>query len=167
MSRDQQAVADHVNRPVRFLREDGAQFQHLIFDKEGHNFGETHLFLLAVGEAGNFLALNQKLAVRRLDVMQRPCGMAHDADWLAGSNEGLDQFDGMLVFGEIPHRAMATRVEDGVEVFLLDAVEANGLIELSFRSCVLLEPASEISTGLWVRRSWDRAADGRLSEMQA
>src|SRR5271167_3045992 len=79
--------------------------------------------------------------------MQRPRGMAHDADWLTGSNEGLDQFDGMLVFGEIPHRAMATRVEDGVEVFLLDAVEANGLIQLSFRRCVLLKPDREISTG--------------------
>jgi hypothetical protein len=73
--------------------------------------------------------------------------MAHDADWLAGSNECFDQFDGMLVFGEIPHRAMAARVEDGVEVFLLDAVEANGLIQLSLCSCVLLEPAREISTG--------------------
>src|SRR5271157_4356912 len=78
--------------------------------------------------------------------MQRPCGMAHDADWLASSNEGLDQFNGMLVFGEIPHRAMATRVEDGVEVFLPDAVEANGLIELSLRTCVLLEPDRELST---------------------
>jgi hypothetical protein len=33
----------------------------------------------------------------------------------------------MLIFGEIPHRAMAAWVEDGVKVFLLDAVEANGL----------------------------------------
>ena len=68
-------------------------------------------------------------------------------DWLAGSNKGLDQVDGILVLGEIPHRAMATRVEDGVEVFLLDAVEANGLIELSFRRGVLLEADREISTG--------------------
>jgi hypothetical protein len=41
---------------------------------------------------------------------------------------------------------MASRVEDGVDVFLLDAVEANGLIELSLRRCVLLEPEREIST---------------------
>jgi hypothetical protein len=72
--------------------------------------------------------------------------MAHDADWLAGSKEGLDQLDGMPVFGQIPHRAMAARVEDGVEVFLLDAVEANGVVELSFRSRVLLEPEREVST---------------------
>ena len=97
--------------------------------------------------SGNFLAFNQELAIHRFDVMQRPCGMAHDADRLAGRNEGLDQFNGMLVFGEIPHRAMAARVEDGIEVFLLDAVEANGLIELSFRGCVLLEPDRELGTG--------------------
>jgi len=45
----------------------------------------------------------------------------------------------MLVFGKIPHRAMATGVEDGIEVFLPDAVEPKGLVELSFCSCVLLE----------------------------
>jgi hypothetical protein len=64
-------------------------------------------------------------------VTQRARGMTHDGDWLAGSKEGLDQLDGVLVFGEIPHRAMAARVEDGVEVFLLDAVKANGLVESS------------------------------------
>ena len=65
-------------------------------------------------------------------------------DWFAGGNEGLDQLDGVLVFGEIPHRAVAARVEDGVEVFLLDAVKANGLVELSFRSRVLLEPERKV-----------------------
>ena len=37
----------------RLISERTGQFQHLIFDKEGHDFSETHLFLLAVGEAGN------------------------------------------------------------------------------------------------------------------
>ena len=71
--------------------------------------------------------------------------MTHDADWLAGGKEGLDQLDGVLVFGEIPHRAVAARVEDGVEVFLPDAVKAKGLVELSFRSRVLLEPERKVS----------------------
>src|SRR5579871_3779069 len=35
---------------------------------------------------------------------------------------------------------MATRIEDGVEFVLHDAVEANGLAELSFRIPILLEP---------------------------
>ena len=72
--------------------------------------------------------------------------MTHDADGLAGGNEGLDQLDGVLVFGEIPHRAMAARVENGVEVFLFDTVEANSLVELSFRSRILLESKREIGT---------------------
>src|SRR5580700_6217650 len=37
LSRDQQAVTDHVNLPVGLLREDGTQLQHLVFDKEGHH----------------------------------------------------------------------------------------------------------------------------------
>src|SRR6476620_10509139 len=119
-----------------------------MFDKKGHHFGEAHGFLLAVGEAGNFLALNQRLAVWRLDVTQRTRGVTNYGDWLAGGEEGLDQLDGALVFGEIPHRAMAARVEDAVETFLLDAVKANGLVELSFRSRVLLEPERKVSVEL-------------------
>src|ERR1700676_2139613 len=74
--------------------------------------------------------------------------MAHDADWLAGGNEGLDQLDGVLVLGEIPHRAVSARVEDGVEVSLPDAVKANGLVELRFRSRVFLEPERKVSAGI-------------------
>jgi hypothetical protein len=73
--------------------------------------------------------------------------MAHDGDRFAGGNEGLDQIDGVLVFSEIPHRAVAARVEEGVEVLLLDAVKANGLVELSFRSGVFLEPERKVSSG--------------------
>src|SRR5271168_4208093 len=72
--------------------------------------------------------------------------MTHYGDWLTGGKEGLDQLDGVRVFGEIPHRAVAARVEDGVEVFLLDAVKARGLVELSFRSSIFLEPAREVGT---------------------
>jgi hypothetical protein len=40
---------------------------------------------------------------------------------------------------------MAAWVEDGVEVFLPDAIKASGLVELSFRSRVLLEPLRKVS----------------------
>src|SRR5277367_569711 len=144
LSRDKQAVGDDVNYPVGHLREDRAQFQHLIFDKKWHYFGEADVCFLAVGEAGHFLALNQRLALWRLDVTQHARGMTHYADWLTCGKEGLDQLDGVLVLGEIPHRTVAARIEDGVEVFLPDAVEAKGLVELSFRSHVLLEPQREV-----------------------
>src|SRR5271154_2318119 len=38
----------------------------------------------------------------------------------------------------------AFRIKDGVEVFLPDALEANGLVELSFRGRVLLEPSRKV-----------------------
>jgi hypothetical protein len=147
LSRDQEAVADDVRRPVGLFRKDGAQFEHLVFDEERHDFGEAHRFFLTVGEAGHFLALDQRLAVRRLDVTQRAGGMTHDADRLAGGKERFDQLDGVFVFGEIPHRAMAARVEQGVEILLPDAVETNGLAELSFRGRVLLEPDCQVGAG--------------------
>ena len=45
----------------------------------------------------------------------------------------------MLVFNEISHRTVANRMEDRVETFLLDAVEADGPIQLSFRIYILFE----------------------------
>src|ERR1700722_6623786 len=144
LPRYQQAVTDDVRRPVDLLREDSAKLQHLIFDKEGHDFGEANLFFLALSKARNFLALNQKLAVRRPNVSQRSRGMTHNADWFAGGNEGLDQLDGVVVFGEIPHRAMAARIEDRVEVSLPHAVEANGLAEVRFRGRILFEADGEV-----------------------
>src|ERR1700722_12045185 len=118
LSRNQQAVADDVNLPIGLLRKDCASFQHLIFDKKRHNFSEADGFFLAISEASDFLALNQKVAVRQLDMTQRTRGVTHNGDWLTGAKEGLDQFGGVPVLGEIPHRAVAAWVEDGVEVFL-------------------------------------------------
>jgi len=84
---DQQAFADNVRRPVGRLREDRAKFQHLVFNEERHDFAEADLFFLAVGEAGDLLALHRELAVRCLDVTQCPRGMTEDADWLAGGDK--------------------------------------------------------------------------------
>ena len=67
---------------------------------------------------------------------------------LPAARKELDQLDGVLVFGEIPHRAMAARIEDCVKTFLLDAVKANGFVKLSFRSRVLLEPERKVSPEL-------------------
>src|SRR5262249_32240702 len=104
----------------------------------------AHFLLLTIGEACNLLALNQRLAVWRLDVTQHSRGMTHQGNWLTGSEKGLDQLDRVLVFGEIPHWTVATRIKDGVEAFLLDAVKAHSLVKLSFRSGVVLEPARQV-----------------------
>jgi hypothetical protein len=43
---------------------------------------------------------------------------------------------------------VAARIENGVEVFLLDAVEANGPVKLSFRSDILFESNRQVGPEL-------------------
>src|SRR5579864_5796099 len=90
LSGDQLAIADNMDAPVRGLREHGAELQHFVLDQERHHLGEPYRFLLAIGEAGDFLAVHEQLAVRSLDVAQRAGGVADDADGLAGGDEGFD-----------------------------------------------------------------------------
>jgi hypothetical protein len=75
--------------------------------------------------------------------------VADHRERLAGSQEGFQQLDRVLVFGEIPHRPMATGVEDGIVIFLLDAIEAHRPVELGVGVGVLLEPPCDV--GLEVR----------------
>src|SRR5262245_17330275 len=70
--------------------------------------------------------------------------MTNQGDRLTGGEEGLDQLDRILIFGEIPHRAVAARIEDSIEAFLFDGVEANSFAKLSFRSGIFLEPARKV-----------------------
>src|SRR5262249_8233652 len=93
-------------------------------------------------------AFNQRLAVWHLDVTQYSRGMTNQGDRLTGGEEGLDQLDRILIFGEIPHRAVAARIEDGVEAFLFDGVEANSFAKLSFCSGIFLEPARKVGLEL-------------------
>src|SRR5215471_15149857 len=91
-------------------------------DEEGHHLRQAHLFLLTIGEAGHVLALDERLPVRGPDMAQRAGSVADKCNGFAGSEERFDQLDGVLVFREIQHRAMAARIEDGVVVFLSHAV---------------------------------------------
>ena len=75
--------------------------------------------------------------------------MADHSEGLAGGHEGFQQLDRVLVFGEIPHRPMATGIENGIEILLLDAVEAKRRGELCIRGRIGFEPAGQI--GLEVR----------------
>ena len=75
--------------------------------------------------------------------------MADHRERLAGGEEGFQQLDRVLVFGEIPHRPMAAGVEDGIVVFLPDAIEAHRPVELSVGVGILLKPAGDV--GLEVR----------------
>jgi hypothetical protein len=70
--------------------------------------------------------------------------MADQREGLAGREEGIHQLDRVLIFGEIPNRLMATGIEDGVVVLLLDAIGACRPVELRVGVCILLEPAGDV-----------------------
>ena len=80
---------------------------------------------------------------------QRAGRVADQRDRLAGSKHRLDQLDRVLILCQVPHRAVAAGVEDGVEVLSLDAVEANRCRELRFCVCIGFEPMRKV--GLKVR----------------
>src|SRR5215469_16498157 len=71
--------------------------------------------------------------------------MTHERDRLAGSDKGLNQPDRILILGEIPHGAVAARVEHGVEIRSLDGIEAKRIGELRIRGGVGLEPSGQVS----------------------
>src|SRR5262245_2254127 len=136
---DQQPIGDDVDAPVLDFREGGTEAEQLVLDEERHDLGQADIRLLAVREPGHLLALDERLARGGLDVAQRAGGMANQRHVLAGGEEGLDQRDGTGVFGQVPHRAMAARIEDGVVVLLFYAVEAHRLVQLALGVVVLLE----------------------------
>src|SRR5215471_17581839 len=70
--------------------------------------------------------------------------MADQRHELSGSKKRFDQFDGIGVFGQIPHWAVAARIEDSVVVLLFHTVEAHRLIKLALRVRVLLEATGDV-----------------------
>ncbi len=139
-----------MDAPVLDLREGGAEVQQLVLDQERHDLGQLDVGLLAVGEAGHGPAVHQRLAGRVLHVTQGAGRMAHHRHGLAGGEERLDQPRGTGVFGQVPHRAVPARIEDGVEAVLFHAVEAHGAVEPALGLSVLLEPAGDVGLEIGV-----------------
>src|SRR6516225_568331 len=108
----------------------GSEAEQLVLDEERHDLGQPKIGLLTVGEAGHLLALDQRLVGGGLYVAQDPGGMADQRHGLSGGKEGLDQPDGIGVFGQIPQWAVATRIEESVVVLLFHAVEEHRLFKL-------------------------------------
>src|SRR5471030_3074748 len=86
-----------------------------------HHIGQLHRFFFTVAEPGHTLAFNQRLTVRVLDVTQHTRRVADRRDRFAGLVKRLDQRDRVLIFGQIPQRAVAARIKHCVEIFSLHA----------------------------------------------
>src|SRR5262249_51870385 len=107
-----------MDAPVLDLGVSGAEVEQLVFDEERDDLGQANSLLLPVGEPSYVLALDQWLANGGLDVAQGAGGMTDQRHRLPGGEEGLDQLYGIGVFGQVPHRAVAARIEDSIVVLL-------------------------------------------------
>src|SRR5262249_17226797 len=111
---------------------------------ERHDLGQPNIRLLTVGEPGHLLALDQRLAGGGFYVAQDAGSMADQRHRFSGGKEELDQLDGIGVFSQIPHWAVAARIEYSIVVLLLHTVEAHRLIKLGLRVRVLLEATGDV-----------------------
>src|SRR5215469_10133503 len=75
------------------------------------------------------LRVDRRLAGGGLDVAQDAGRMADQRYRLPGGEEGLDQLYGIRIFGQVPHRAVAAWIEDGIVVLLFHAFEAHRLVQ--------------------------------------
>src|SRR5262245_43057617 len=160
-----------MDAPVLNLGVSGAEAEQFVLDQERHDLGKADIRLLTVGKPGYLLSLDQRLAGGGLDVPQNAGSMADQRHGLAGGEEGLDQLDGIGVFGQVPHRAVAARIEDGVVVLLFYAIEANRPIELALRVSVLLETTGDVRLEAWILalgvERWTTALGRGQSDLRA
>ena len=128
--------------PVARLSRKRPETQQFVFNEERHYLGELHFFLFAVGKAGHPLSLYERLALVS-DMAERTGRVADQRDWLAGVVKGLEQGDGIGIFGQIPHRAVSTRIENRIKIFRFHGRELHrvskrmlcGFIFLETRCC--------------------------------
>jgi len=152
LASNETAVRDGKRLPVRHLLVYGAEPQQFIFDQERHNLRELHLLFLAVRETGDVFSFHQRSALVD-NVAKHPGRMAHQCDWLAGIVEGLQKGDRRRALREIPHRAVPTGIENGVEVFRLRVRKFDRVGESLLRRSVLLEPVSYTHLDVYKRQT--------------
>ncbi len=115
-----------------------------MFDKEGHDFSEADLFFfLAVGETGDFLALDRSLRFEARTCRNAP------VEWHTmpiGLPAAMQDSISLIECSSSArsHIGLWPRIEDRVEVSLPHAVKANGLAKLRFHGRILLEAEGEV-----------------------
>src|SRR4249919_1942729 len=120
------AVDNRQTLPVVDFLESTTEALELVLEKERHDLRQLHRLFLRIGESRNPLSLDDRLALV-LNVAKHGGGVANRGNGLAAVVEALDQFDRDRVFREIPHGAMAARVEDGVVIFRRYRVQPMGI----------------------------------------
>src|SRR5215469_3155820 len=97
--------------------------------------------------------------------------MTNQRDWLTGSNRAFDQVDGVAVFGQIPHRAVAAGIKDGVELIAGNVLEFCSAVKRRHRIGVRFKATGLVRlkvglVALWVEW-WFAASRRAQSEFHA
>src|SRR5262250_1056708 len=111
--------------PVTDFFIDGSEAQQFIFDKKRHNLRELNRFFLAIRKAGYMLVLYQRLTLV-CDMTQHTRSVADERYRLAGVVERLDQRFRNRALRQVPHGAVAARVEDRVKIIRFHIRKAYG-----------------------------------------
>src|SRR5215469_13726597 len=133
-----------MNSPVHCLREMAAFRFEFVFDQEGNHLGQPDCLFLGVSETSDVFTFYQRFPVRGLNMAKRTRRMADQGNRLACGLERLNQFDGVRIFGQIPHRTVAAWVENGVVIVGLNTVETNGRSKLCLCSWIGFKPMCEL-----------------------
>ena len=126
---DDLAINNRLLSPVISLDVLSTNTLNLILEKNGHSAGQLNSILLRVAEASGLTALKKRLSIN-LDLSEDDRTVADSGDGLASLLELLNDLDRGLVVDEIEHGAVATGVEDGVELRSLakEFLEGSGLL---------------------------------------
>lgn len=101
---DQMAVLDHMTRPVRSLGILATlAFEHVL-DQKRHHLGQPDGVFLAVGETGHLLALDHRMAIRCIDMLEHARCMADCGNRLVGCVKSFQQRLRIVVLGQVPQR---------------------------------------------------------------
>jgi hypothetical protein len=135
-----------------------------VLHQEGHHLIQLNGLFLAIGEAGDFLALDQELAVGAAHMAEDTRRVADGANDLVLPDGLFNQGNSGGVLGQIPERAVAAGQEDGVVIIGVDIGQLFCVRECRFAFSVRLESFGAVGSG--IRRgtigvNWRLAPFGR------
>jgi hypothetical protein len=147
LSGDEIAVHHHVRLKVSGFGINAAVTAEHVFDEKRRRLREANRLFFGIAEARDFLAINQRRAVRGLDIAQGARRVANGSHRLVRRAHALDQTNGSTVLCKVPQRAVTPRVEHCLMVGRGNGGELDGMGELLLGNSVRAEPTRGLGLG--------------------
>mmetsp|Transcript_30636 Transcript_30636/g.61786 ORF Transcript_30636/g.61786 Transcript_30636/m.61786 type:complete len:230 (-) Transcript_30636:69-758(-) len=151
LSGEKVPLLDHARVPVVLALEVSAGGLDQVFEQERHHLCQPHCRLLAVREPCHRRALEERLACRRLAVLEAARPVAHRRNRLPGSKHFLDHPHGRLVVHQVPVQAVPARIEDAIHRRDVDFLQRNAACQ-----CLLRLLIGVVPLGIFGLESFDK-----------